>query len=58
MHLGIDDNNAVLDVEKMEFDQRPDIELTEQIVALSKEREEIDYVRGHLGRFPNMIEKL
>ena len=48
-YLKIDVPNAVLDVEEAEFEDQADADLASQVIALSEEKAEIDYIRAHLG---------
>ena len=50
-YLKIDDPNAVLNVEEAEFEDQADADLASQVIALSEEKSEIDYIRSHLGMF-------
>ena len=54
-HLCIGDPDAVLEVSKAIFDKPADATLTAQIIALSAEKKQIDYVRGHLGLDHNSL---
>ena len=48
-HLSFEDPDARLDVEKESFEHPADPTLTKQVIELSAEKQQIDYVRGHLG---------
>ena len=48
-YLKIDDPNAVLNIDEAEFEDQADAELASQVIALSEEKSEIDYIRAHLG---------
>ena len=48
-YLSIGNPDAILNVDDAEFEDQADEELTSQVIALSTEKSEIDYIRAHLG---------
>ena len=48
--MEIGNSDAVLTVDEADFEDQADADLTAQIIALSMEKTEIDYIRAHLGK--------